>query len=428
MKPLKEMNREELTNFYEQARKGYEACKAKGLHLDMSRGKPASKQVDLSNGLFDLPLDGCYQMDGVDARNYGTLEGLPSCRRLFADLLGTSPDEVFVGGNASLTLMYDTVAKAYTHGLLHSKTPWSKLDKVKFLCPVPGYDRHFNICKTFGMEMIPVPMTGEGPDMELVESLVKDPDVRGMWCVPKYSNPDGIIYSDTTIRRIARLRPAAEDFLLMWDNAYCVHEFDGEYVPFPDMLAICREEGNPDMVFEFASTSKITFPGGGVSCFACSVDNLAYMKKLIAMQSISYDKINQLRHTLFLKDKETTLAHMKKHAAFLKPKFDIVLDSLDREIAPLGVASWHKPKGGYFVSFDAPYCAKRTNQLAREAGVNMTGAGATYPLGLDPLDQNLRIAPSYPPLDELKLAMEVFCASFKLACAERMLKEKEATA
>lgn len=424
MKQLTEWTKPELLAFKEDVQKQFDALKGLGLKLDMSRGKPSSAQVDLSNDLFKMPLDGNYKMDGIDARNYGNLEGLPSARAYFADLLGTKAEEIFVGGNASLTLMYDVIAKAYTHGLLHSKTPWAKLDRVKFLCPSPGYDRHFKICETFGMEMIVIPMTEQGPDMDAVEKAVQDPQVKGMWCVPKYSNPDGIVYSDATVRRIAHLRPAAEDFVLMWDNAYCVHEFDGEFVPFLDILTECRDAGNPDMPFEFASTSKVTFPGGGISCFACSVENMTYMKKLIGMQSISYDKINQLRHVLYLKDRATTLEHMKKHAAFMKPKFDVVLEKLDEEIAPLGIATWHRPVGGYFVSLNTmPGCAKRTNALAREAGVNMTGAGATYPYGKDPKDENLRIAPSYPPLEELKSAMDVFCTCLKLATVEKLLGE-----
>lgn len=422
MKKLTEMTKAELLAFQQDVQKQYDAWKAKGLKLDMSRGKPNSKQVDLSNDLFKLPLDGCFKMDGLDVRNYGTLDGLPSCKALFADLLGVKAEEVFCGGNASLTLMFDTISKAYTHGLLHSKQPWCKLDKVKFLCPAPGYDRHFKICQTFGMEMITIKMTENGPDMDAVEAAVKDPAVKGMWCVPKYSNPDGIIYSDETISRIAHLKPAAEDFILMWDNAYCVHEIEGDFVPFKDILTECRNAGNPDMPFEFASTSKITFPGGGISCFACSVDNMAYMKKLIGAQSISFDKINQFRHVLFLKDKATTIEHMKKHAAMMKPKFDAVLAALDAEIAPLGIATYHRPKGGYFISlFTMPGCAKRTNLLTKEAGVTMTGAGATYPYGKDPEDSNLRIAPTYPSVDELEEAVQVFCVALKLAAVEKLL-------
>ena len=354
------------------------------------------------------------------------MDGLPSCKKLFAELLGVSPEEVFVGGNASLQLMYDTISKAYTHGLLHSEKPWSKLEKVKFLCPSPGYDRHFKVSQTFGMEMITIPMKEDGPDMDMVEAYITDPLVKGMWCVPKYSNPDGIVYSDEVVRRIARMKPAAPDFVLMWDNAYCVHEFEGEFVPFLDILTECRNAGNPDMPFEFASTSKITFPGAGISCFACSKANMAYMVKLISMQTISFDKVNQLRHVLFLKDRAHVLEYMKKHAAFLKPKFDVVLAYLDKEIAPLEIAQWHRPRGGYFISLNTmPGCAKRANQLAKEAGVVMTGAGATYPGGVDPMDSNLRIAPSYPPLEELKAAIEVFGASLKLATAEKLLRDRE---
>lgn len=419
---LEEMPRDALLQFHAQTKAEYEACKAKGLKLDMSRGKPEKQQLDLSNALLSLPVPEAYMSDGIDARNYGTMAGLPACRALFAELLGVKPEEVFAAGSSSLTLMYGLVAKAFTHGLLHSEAPWSKLDKVKFLCPVPGYDRHFTICQSFGIEMINVPMTASGPDMDVVEAQVKDPAVKGIWCVPKYSNPEGVIYSDETIARLAALRPAASDFTILWDNAYCVHEFSGEFVPFKEMLTECRNAGNPDMVFEFASTSKITFPGAGVACFACSEDNMAYMKKLLNAECISFDKVNQLRHVQFLKDKAGVLAHMKKHAAFMKPKFDTVIEYLDREIAPLGFASYHRPTGGYFVSLNTMEgCAKRTHQLMKEAGVVMTGPGATYPYGRDPKDANLRIAPSYPPIAELREAMHVLCVCLKLAAAEKML-------
>lgn len=422
MKPLSEWNREELTAFYKQTLSQYEACKAMGLKLDMSRGKPSKAQLDLSNELLSLPAPDDCKADGVDVRNYGVMDGLPSCRAFFAEILNVDAEEVFAAGSSSLNLMYDVIAKAYTHGPLHAATPWARLDKVKFLCPAPGYDRHFTICQSFGMEMITVPMTASGPDMDLVEKLVADPAVKGMWCVPKFSNPEGIIYTAETIARIAALKPAAPDFLLMWDNAYIVHEFDGDYIPFPDMLSECRKAGNPDMVFEFASTSKITFPGAGVACFACSRDNMAYMKKLINAQVVSYDKLNQLRHLRFLKNKQVVLEHMKKHAAIMKPKFDIVLNALDREIAPLGVASYHRPIGGYFVSLDVmDGCAKRVHALMKEAGVVMTGAGATFPYGVDPRDRNLRIAPSFPPNDELSQAIEVLCVCIKLAAAEKLL-------
>ena len=358
----------------------------------------------------------------MDARNYGELAGLPCAKKYFADVLGCKPEECYIGGNASLTLMYDTIAKAHTHGLLRSEKPWAKLDKVKFLCPAPGYDRHFKISESFGMELVTIPMTETGPNMDAVEETVKDPAVKGMWCVPKYSNPEGIIYSRETIDRIAHLKPAAPDFLLMWDNAYCVHEFDGDYVPFPDILSLCREAGNPDMVFEFASTSKITFPGAGISAMATSVDNMKYMLGLIGVQSISADKVNQLRHVRFLKDKANTLALMKRHAQVLGPKFRMVLDTLDREIAPLGIATWKRPTGGYFVSLDTmDGLAGRTLALCKEAGVVMTGAGATFPYGKDPRDRNIRIAPSLPPVEELETAIHVFCTCLKLAALEKLL-------
>ena len=400
----------------------FDALKALALKLNMARGKPGKEQLDLVSGILTVlktPED-CIS-DGIDARNYGELTGLPSAKALWADILGCKPEECFIGGNASLTLMYDTISKAYTHGLLHSRTPWCKLDTVKWLCPSPGYDRHFKVTESFGFELITVPMTPIGPDMDLVEELVKDPAVKGMWCVPKYSNPDGIIYSDETIDRIAHLKPAAPDFTLMWDNAYCIHEFEGEFVPFRDMLTLCREAGNPDMVFEFASTSKVTLPGAGVSVMAASVANQKYMEKLISIQTISYDKVNALRHVRYLKDKAHTLELMQKHAKILAPKFRCVLDSLDREIAPLGIAQWERPKGGYFVSVNtAPGLAKRTLALCREAGVVMTGAGATFPYGIDPQDSNIRIAPSLPPVGELEQAMDVFCTAMKLAALEQL--------
>ena len=411
-----------LKETYDVVKAHFDALKEKALKLNMARGKPAKAQLDMVSDILAVlsdPAD-CV-VDGVDVRNYGELSGIMAAKRLFADILGCKPEECFIGGNASLTLMYDTISKAYTHGLLHSEKPWCKLDKVKFLCPAPGYDRHFKITESFGFELITVPMTPTGPDMDLVEALIKDPAVKGMWCVPKYSNPDGIIYSDETIHRIAAMKPAAPDFLLMWDNAYCVHEFEGEFVPFEDILTLCREAGNPDMVFEFASTSKITLPGAGVSVMAASVDNQAYMQKLISIQTISYDKVNALRHVLYLRDRAHTLELMKKHAAIMAPKFQCVLRWLDTEIAPLGIAEWQKPKGGYFVSVNTAHgLAKRTLALCKEAGVVMTGAGATFPYGIDPNDSNIRIAPSLPPVEELEQAMDVFCTCLKLAALEQL--------
>ena len=416
------MSAEERKAEYAKVSREYEDLKAKGLKLNMARGKPGKAQLDLVSDIFSLmqkPED--YVSDGIDVRNYGELSGLPAAKRLFAEILGCKPEQVFVGGNASLQLMYDTISKAYTHGLLHSERPWCKEPVVKFLCPAPGYDRHFKVTESFGFELITIPMTDEGPDMDAVEKAIQDPAVKGMWNVPKYSNPDGIIYSDETIRRIASMKLAAPDFLLMWDNAYCIHEFEGDYVEFPDILAECAKYGNADMVFEFASTSKVTLPGAGISCFACSEANMAYMEKLLTVQVISFDKVNQQRHVLYLKNKAHTLELMKKHAAIMGPKFRCVVDALDREIAPLEIASWRRPKGGYFVSLYAmPGTAKRTLALCKEAGVTMTGAGATYPYGKDPQDSNIRIAPSLPPVEELEQAIAVLCVCLKMAALEKL--------
>ena len=422
MKPYAALTPAERKEEYARLQAEFEALKARGLNLNMARGKPGTEQLDMVTDIFDIMhRHEDYVFDGIDVRNYGGMSGLPSARRLFAEILGCRPEQVFIGGNASLQLMYDTISKAYTHGLLHSPRPWCREEKVKWLCPSPGYDRHFKITESFGFELITIPMTDQGPDMDAVEEAVKDPAVKGIWCVPKYSNPDGVIYSGETIRRFAALTPAAPDFVIMWDNAYCVHEFEGDYVEFPDILSLCEEAGHPDMVFEFASTSKVTLPGAGVACFACSEANMAYVEKLLTVQIISFDKVNQQRHVLYLKDKAHTLALMKRHAAILGPKFRCVLDALDREIAPLDIASWQRPKGGYFVSFNAlPGTAKRALALCREAGVTMTGAGATFPYGKDPRDSNIRIAPSLPPVEELEQAMTVFCVCVKLAALEKL--------
>ncbi len=407
---------------YAAVRAAYEQQKALGLNLNMARGKPGRQQLDMVMDIFDVlktPQD--YIVDGLETRNYGEVAGVPAARALFAELLGCKASQVFVGGNASLQLMYDAVSKAFTHGLLHSEKPWCKLDKVKWICPVPGYDRHFKVTQSFGVEMISVPMTAAGPDMDMVEELVKDPAVKGMWNVPKYSNPEGVVYSDETIRRLAAMKPAAPDFMLMWDNAYCIHEFDCDFVEFPDILQLCADYSNADMVYEFASTSKVTFPGAGVAVMAASEDNIAYFSKLINIQTIGFDKINQLRHVRYLKDKSHTLALMKRHAAVLAPKFHAVLNALDKEIAPLDIADYKRPVGGYFVSVDTmPGCAKRTLALCKEAGVTMTGAGATFPYGIDPNDSNIRIAPSLPPVSELEQAIAIFCDSLKLAALEKL--------
>ena len=417
------MTREELEAAYAQVLSQYEGCKAQGLKLNMARGKPAKAQLDLVSDLLNVlqtPED-CFDGD-IDSRNYGELAGLPSARAYWADVLGCKASEIFVGGAASLNMMCDIVSRAYTHGLLHSPRPWCREEKVKFLCPAPGYDRHFQIGEFYDAELIYIPMTPTGPDMDMVEEYVKDPQVKMIWVVPKYSNPDGIIFSDETIQRFANLKPAAPDFAIIWDNAYCIHEFKGDYVPFPDIIGMCRDAGNPDMVFEFASTSKITFAGGGTSCMAASEANIQYFTGVFGVQMISYDKVNQLRHVKFLKDKATTLEIMKRHASVMAPKFACVSRWLNEQIAPLGFAHWNDPKGGYFVSlYTMPGTAKRTWQLCKEAGVVMTNAGATYPYRKDPNDSNLRIAPSLPPVEELEKAMEVLCVSLKLAALEKLL-------
>ena len=422
MNAYEQMTKAEREAELKKVRAEFDALCAKKLSLNMARGKPGAHQLDLSTDMLTIVNDPAQcKIDGIDARNYGELAGLPSAKKLFAEILGVTPEQCFIGGSASLQLMYDVIAKAYTHGLRHSPKPWAREDHIKWLCPAPGYDRHFNVTKSFGMELITVPMLDDGPDMDMVEELVQDPTVKGIWCVPKYSNPEGVIYSEEAVRRFAALKPAAPDFTIMWDNAYCVHEFEGEFVPFPDIISLCAEQGRPDMAWEFASTSKITFPGAGISVLASSLDNLAYYKSLATFQIISYDKMNQLRHVLFLKDKAHTLDFMKKHAEVLRPRFHCVLEVLDREIAPLGLAEWKHPKGGYFVSVNTiPGLATRTWELCKQAGVTMTKAGATYPNGFDPNDSNIRIAPSFPELDELRQAMEIFCTCLKLAALEQL--------
>jgi len=422
MKTYAQMTKEERSVEYAALQKEFQDWKARGLSLNMARGKPGKAQLDLVSDIFGLmqkPED--YVSDGIDVRNYGEMAGLPAAKALFAEILDCKPEQVFVGGNASLQLMFDTISKAYTHGLLHSPRPWGREETMKWLCPAPGYDRHFKITEFFGFELITVPMTETGPDMDMVEEAVKDPAVKGIWCVPKYSNPDGVIYSEDTIQRFANLNAAAPDFTIMWDNAYCIHEFEGDYVPFPDILSLCADAGHPDMVFEFASTSKVTLPGAGVSCFACSTANMTHMTGLLTPQVISFDKVNQQRHVLYLQNKAHTLELMKKHAAIMGPKFQAVLNALEKEIAPLDIASWKRPKGGYFVSVNAmPGTAKRTWELCREAGVTLTGAGATFPYGKDPQDRNIRLAPSLPPVEELEQAIAIFCLCLKLSALEKL--------
>ena len=417
------MNKQELEALHSTLVKAFEDCKAKGLKLDMSRGRPAKEQLDAVSDILTAvtKAEQCI-VDGVDTRNYGELMGIRSAREYWADVLGCAAEETFVGCVSSLNMMFDVISRAYTHGLMNSPRPWCKEETVKFLCPSPGYDRHFRVTEFFGAELITVPMTADGPDMDIVEQLVKDPQVKGIWCVPKYSNPDGIIYSAQTLSRLAALKPAAPDFAIMWDNAYCVHEFEGEYVPFPDMVALCRQAGNPHMIYEFASTSKMVFAGGGISVLAASRENIAYFNKLFSVQMISDDKVNQLRHVKFLKDKAHTIEVMKIHAEFMAPKFRVVADTLSRELGKCGFARWNAPKGGYFVSlYTMNGTAKRALALCKEAGVVMTPAGATYPYGIDPDDSNIRIAPSLPTVDELQKAMNIFCVCLKLAAVEKLL-------
>lgn len=419
-------NQEELRQEADEICARFAALQGKNLKLDMSRGKPSKDQLDLVSGLLSVLTDEekCI-INGSDCRNYGDLAGLQCAREYWADMLGCKPSQTFVGGNASLSLMHDLIVRAYTHGLVDSPRPWCKEEKLKFLCPVPGYDRHFRITETYGFEMICVAMTPDGPDMDAVEELVKDPAVKGIWCVPKYSNPQGYVYSEETVDRLANLKPAAPDFVIMWDNAYCVHEFEGEFVPFRDMISLCAQAGRPNMVYEFASTSKLTFPGAGISVIASSEKNIAYWSKLAGVQSISFDKINQLRHVLYLKDKANTLELMKKHAQILRPKFRLVLKMLRSELTNKGIAHWHHPEGGYFVCVAAmPGTAKRTLELCKRLGVTFTAAGATHPYGVDPEDSMIRIAPSYPPLGELEDAMEVFCVCLKMAALEKYLGEQ----
>ena len=425
MTPYSCMTTKELEQQFEIVKAEYDRVKAQGLKLNMARGKPAKAQLDLVTDILTslTTVEDCFDGD-IDSRNYGELAGLPSARAYWAEILDCKPEQIFVGGAASLNMMCDIVSRAYTHGLLGSPRPWCKEEKVKFLCPAPGYDRHFQIGEFYGAELIYIPMTPTGPDMDLVEEYMKDPQVKMMWVVPKYSNPDGIIFSDETIRRIANLKPAAPDFAIIWDNAYCIHEFKGEYVPFPDILSICAEAGNPNMVFEFASTSKVTFAGGGTSCMAASEANIQYFTGVFGVQMISYDKVNQLRHVRYLKNKEHTLEIMKRHASVMAPKFEVVAKWLGNEIKPLDIAHWTDPKGGYFVSlYTMNGVAKRVWSLCNQAGVVLTTAGAAYPNSHNPNDNHLRLAPSLPPVEDLEKAMEVLCISLKLASLEKLLNQ-----
>lgn len=428
MKAYQELSREELLTLQSQLNTEYEKAKARGLNLDMSRGKPAASQLDMEMDFLDIvnSHSDMKTAGGIDTRNYGELTGIPEAKQLMAEMMGVKAENVIVCGNASLTIMYDTVSRSVTHGVMGS-TPWCKLEKVKFLCPVPGYDRHFAITQHFGIEMVTVPMTPQGPDMDMVEELVSgDASVKGIWCVPKYSNPQGYTYSDETVKRFANLKPAAEDFRIFWDNAYAIHDlYEDRSDTLLEILSECEKAGKPDMVYEFSSTSKVSFAGGGIAAIAASKANLEEMKKTLMIQTIGYDKINQLRHVRYFKDFDGLRAHMRKHAALMRPKFEAVLGVLDRELSGAGIGTWTRPGGGYFISFDAMEgCAKAIVAKCKEAGVVLTGAGATFPYGRDPKDSNIRIAPSFPTPEEMALATDLFVLCVKLVSVEKLLSAK----
>ncbi|MGN0612796.1 MAG: aminotransferase class I/II-fold pyridoxal phosphate-dependent enzyme [Porcipelethomonas sp.] len=420
-----EMDKTELAEKKKQWDEEYNGFKAQGLSLNMARGKPAPEQLDLSMDMLDILGSGSSLegRDGDDYRNYGLLDGIPEAKELFSKMIGVSEDEIIIFGNASLSIMYDMVSTAFLKGICGS-TPWCRLEKVKFLCPVPGYDRHFAICENFGIEMINIPTDESGPDMDMVEKLVSgDDSIKGIWCVPQYSNPTGYVYSDETVRRFAALKPAASDFRIFWDNAYCIHHLVDNPKILLNLFDECKKNGNEDMVYIFGSTSKITFAGAGVAVFGASRKNLDSLIKIMGIRTIGYDKINQLRHVKYFGDYNGLLRHMDKHKALILPKFNAVINALESEIAPLGIGKWTKPEGGYFISFDSlPGCAKRIVQLCKEAGVTLTGAGAAFPYGKDPEDRNIRIAPTYPSVEELETAMKIFCLAVKIASAETVLK------
>ncbi len=427
MKPYKERSKEELEALQTQLEKEFEEMKGKGLKLDMSRGKPAADQLDLSMEMLDVlnSSSSVASESGVDYRNYGILDGIPEARAFMADVLDVKPENVIVCGSASLNVMYDCLVRAELFGIMGS-TPWCRLDEVTFLCPVPGYDRHFAMTEDMGIKMINIPMNEDGQDMDLVEKLVsEDESVKGIWCVPRFSNPGGVVYSDETVRRMAALKPAAKDFRIFWDNAYCVHDLYEEDQPqILNIIDECAKAGSPDMVYEFASTAKVTFPGAGISCVASSVANIADINSHLTYQTISYDKINMLRHVRFLKDKEHLKEHMMKQAAIIRPKFEAVEKVLDDELGGLEIGSWNKPRGGYFISFQAMNgCAKDIVAACKEAGVVMTGAGAAFPYGKDPDDSNIRIAPTLPTPDELSMAASVFVLCVKLVSVKKLLAE-----
>ena len=427
-----EMSKEQLLQLKAELDERYKEAKAKGLNLNMSRGKPSATQLNVTMDMLDVinSSSDLKSEDGTDCRNYGVLDGIPEAKKLMADMMGTTPEHVIIYGNASLNIMYDQVSRAYTHGIL-GNTPWCKLDKVKWLCPVPGYDRHFAITERFGIEMINIPMSVDGPDMDMIEKLVsEDESIKGIWCVPKYSNPQGYTYSDETVKRFANLKPAAKDFRIFWDNAYGIHYLydrpESEQPHILNILEECEKAGNPDIVYEFCSTSKITFPGAGVAAMASSEANIADIKSKLKWQTIGPDKINQLRHVRYFKDINGMKDYMKKHAAIIRPKFEAVLETLEKELGELGIASWSKPVGGYFISFNAEKgCAKAIVAKCKEAGLVLTGAGAAYPYGNDPEDSNIRIAPTLPPIEELKVATDLFVTCTKLVTVEKFLSEME---
>lgn len=428
MTAYKDLKKEELMSLKEQLSAEYQKVKEKGLKLDMSRGKPAIDQLDLSNALLERigSQEDFRSASGLDVRNYGALDGILEAKELMAGMLEVDPEEVIVCGNSSLSIMYDTIARSMTHGVLENE-PWSHLDKVRFLCPVPGYDRHFFITEYFGIEMIPIPMNEEGPNMDMVEQFVsEDEAVKGIWCVPKYANPSGITYSDAVVKRFANLKPAAKDFRIFWDNAYAIHHlYEDRQDTLLNIMEECKKANNPDIVYCFGSTSKISFAGAGIGAMASSKTNIESIKKQMAIQTIGYDKINQLRHARFFKDIKGLNAHMKLHADLIRPKFEVVLESLEKELEPLQIAKWTKPNGGYFISLDTlEGCAKKVVSMCKEAGVVMTDAGATYPYGKDPKDSNIRIAPTFPSVEELKQACEVFVLCVKLASVEKYLETR----
>ena len=427
MKSYEEMTKEELLKEKEGLEAEYKKFQQRGLKLDMSRGKPSQEQLDLSMGMMDVLTSGVDLTcdDGTDCRNYGVLDGISEAKQLIGDMIECNPDNIIIYGNSSLNIMYDTISRSMTHGVM-GNTPWCKLDKVKFLCPVPGYDRHFAITEYFGIEMINVPMLPTGPDMDMVEDLVsKDEAIKGIWCVPKYSNPQGITYSDETVRRFARLKPAAEDFRIYWDNAYVVHHlYEDEQDDLLDIISECEKAGNPDMVYEFCSTSKVSFPGSGIAAIVTSKANLDFIEKQFTMQTIGHDKINQLRHVRYFKNIDGINAHMMKQAAIMRPKFEMVERTLQDELGELGIGSWISPKGGYFICFNTlPGCTKSVVAKAKEAGVVLTPAGAPFPYGKDPEDSVIRIAPSFPTMEELETATKIFVLCVKLASVEKLLAE-----